>query len=726
MTSESKPTTNPPIEAISQQSRFHTETLDTAVAEIDLKGVTISIGQRELVADTRLKLKEGIRYALIGRNGTGKSTLLKAISDKLIPGIGASIRILLVSQVEDTSYALLDEDKDATVLQHVVHGDRQRTDAMKEFDALTHAVESLSINETQRIVSEVRLERLIKELTEARKTATRTSGARGKRAREEEIKAEARVKEAEEALAQGVVDLDVGGVAAEMLTDVSTTLELMDASTTEPRAATILTGLGFTQAMIDSPFLSLSGGWRSRCALATSLLVQSDILMLDEPSNFLDLDATLWLERYLNNQYRTLVLTSHDQVFLNNCVQETITLRDKKLKYFEGTPRAFELDERKRRKAATKAQEALDKKKEHIESTIQKAKSSARQTGDDNRLRMAKTRQKKLDERWGAETSAKGTRFKLNRDMNGYFLTNRAVLLIDEGEAPVKVTIDNPENLRTAGNLVHLDNVSFLYPGATQPIFEGVTLTVEQGGRCAFVGANGHGKSTVVKLILGELKPSKGTVLRHPTMEIGYFSQHSVEELSREIKQTVLSYFIQQREGQGRKTTEGEARRTLASLGLTGHTVSDTPISALSGGQKVRLAFALIIHNPPSLLLLDEVTTHVDAPTIQAIAVALRTFTGGIILVTHDRWFSRVVCEGFSLSSAGAFGESGDDPSDETSSSSDDDKLDNKKPGQTFYVGNGKVKLLERGMEQYVEIVERKMKKRERIAAQMPQMKGQT
>ncbi|KAI0091739.1 P-loop containing nucleoside triphosphate hydrolase protein [Irpex rosettiformis] len=711
----------PAIVATSQQSRFHTETLNTSVAEIDLKGVTISVGHRELITDARLKLKEGIRYALVGRNGTGKSTLLQAIADKLIPGISTSVRILLVSQVEDTNYALLDEDAHTAVLQHVIHGDRKRTDAMKEFDALTRAVEALSVNETQRIVSELRLERLRKELSEARKTASRTSGARGKKAREEEIKAESRVKEAEEALAQGTVELDIAGTAAEMLTDISTTLELLDASTTESRAATILTGLGFTQAMMESPFLSLSGGWRSRCALATSLLVQSDILMLDEPSNFLDLEATLWLERYLTGQERTIVLTSHDQVFLNNVVEETIILRDKTLKYFEGTPRAHEIDERKRYKAAVKQQEALDKKKEHVENTIQKAKATARQTGDDNKLRMAKSRQKKLDERWGAETSAKGTRFKLNRDMAGYFLSNRAAIVLDEGEPPVKVVIDNPEKLRTAGNLVHLDNVAFSFKagkgGAGKMLFGGVTLTVGQGGRCAFVGANGHGKSTLVKIILGELSPTKGTVIRHPLMKIGYFSQHSVEELSKETTQTPLTYFIEHFEKKGEAVTEGEARRSLAGLGLSGGTVSSMPMSALSGGQKVRLAFSLIVHHPPALLLLDEVTTHVDAPTIQAIAVALRTFTGGIILVTHDRWFSRVVVEGFSLSQAGAFGDhqDNDDESDASSSSEDEDFV--KSPGQTFYVGNGKVKLLERGMEQYVELVERKLQKRERLAA---------
>ncbi|EIM83035.1 P-loop containing nucleoside triphosphate hydrolase protein [Stereum hirsutum FP-91666 SS1] len=709
-------TSSASINATSEQSRFHTETLNTSVAEIDLKGVSITIGQCELIADSRLKLKEGVRYALVGRNGTGKSTLLQAVSQKLIPGISTAVRILLVSQVEDTSDALEDINRDASVLIHVVRGDKERTEAMKEFEALTKAVEAASVSETQRIVSEIRLERLRRELQEARKIASRTSGTRGKKAREEEIKAEERVQDAETKLAEPTVELDIAARAAEMLNDVSTTLELLDASTTEARAATILNGLGFTKSMIDSPFSSLSGGWRSRCALATSLLVQSDILMLDEPSNFLDLEATLWLEQYLISQDRTLVLTSHDQVFLNNVVDGTIILRDKTLLYFEGTPRAFDIDERKKRKAAVKAQDALDKKKEHIETSIRKGKASAKQTGDENRLRMVKSRQKKLDERWGAETSAKGTRFKLNRDLAGYHLTNRGEIAIEEGEAKVKIAIHSPEKLRTAGSLVHCENVSFRYPKAAKATLEGVTFTVDQGGRCAFVGANGQGKSTLAKLILGELSPTKGSIVRHPTLKIGYFSQHSVEELSRDLKQTALGYFLDHFEKKGDKVTEMEARSCLGTLGLGGKIASDTPLGALSGGQKVRLAFALIVHRPPSLLLLDEVTTHVDAPTIQAIAVALQKFTGGIILVTHDRWFSRVVVEGCSLASAGAFGEDEEDPDDISDASSDDDDDGNHagNRGQTYYVGIGTIKLLENGMKQYVEMVERRLRKKQR------------
>ncbi|TCD63191.1 hypothetical protein EIP91_005858 [Steccherinum ochraceum] len=713
----------PKIHATSQQSRFHTETLETAQGEIDLKGVAIAIGDNELITDSRLKLKAGVRYALVGRNGTGKSTLLQSIADKLIPGLNKSLRVLLVAQIEDGIQVV--ESEEESVLQHVVKGDRERMKAMKEFEALTRAVESTKISETQKILAMIRVERRRAELEEAQKIALRTSGARGKKARGDEIKAEETLKQAEEVLAQGTVDLDAAAQVADMLTDVTTTLELLDASSTEARAAVILTGLGFSQAIIDSPFISLSGGWRSRCALATSLLVQSDILMLDEPSNFLDLEATLWLERHLTNEFsdRTLVLTSHDQVFLNNVVEETIILRDKNLRYFEGTPRAFEIDFKKRRKASIKQQSALDKKKAHIENSIRQGISSGKQSGDDNRLKMAKSRQKKLDDRWGAETSAKGGRFKLNRDMAAqgvyYSTTSRLAIEIEELEPKVKITLPNPEKLRTLGELVSFDNVGFRYPPRSSKdkpkwVLDQVTFTVGQSGRVVFVGANGQGKSTLAKLILGELSPTKGTVSRHPLLKIGYFSQHTVEELTKDgAKTTALAYFLNYFEERGETVVESEARACLGTFGLGGKLSSETPLTALSGGQKVRLAIALIVFRPPSLLLLDEVTTHVDAPTIQALARALRSFSGAIILITHDRWFSRVVIEGHSLSSAGAFGD--EEETSDVSFSEDEDGADEdttKQLGITYYVGKGTIKKLDGGMGEYIRIVERKLERR--------------
>ncbi|KAJ6539742.1 P-loop containing nucleoside triphosphate hydrolase protein [Mycena capillaripes] len=653
-----------PITATSQQSRFHTELLLTSL-EIDLKGVTIAIGERELISSSHLRLKQGIRYGLVGRNGSGKSTLLTAIGDKLIPGLNPSIRILLLSQVEDI---------------------------------LTKATETTSLRETQRIVYGLRLEARRRELLEAKKVASRRSGARGKDARLEEIKAEENVKQAEllltipwrlEAVDTADIDPDIMNQALEMLQNIQVTLELLETSSTEARAATILSGLGFTQEMMDSPYTSLSGGWRSRCSLATSLLVHSDVLLLDEPSNFLDLEAIIWLEGFLSSESRTLVLISHDQEFLNNVVEETIILRNKTLEYFEGTPAAFEVNERKKAKQLTSAQETLDKKREHIEKSIQQGIASAKKTGDDNRL----------DERWGVETSAKGTRFKLNRDMEGYHLSNRGEVEKIVTEARIKINIESPQKLRTLGDLIHFDAVEYRFPRAKKPFLEDITFTINQGGRCAFVGANGQGKSTIAKLIMGTLKPTKGKIIQHPLLKIGYFSQHSVVRRAVGTSGTIndgTRIFLEHFEAKGEKVVEQDARKCLGSFGLQGKIASDTPLAQLS------------VFIPPPLLLLDEVTTHVDFPTIQALAQALKTFTGAIIIITHDRWFSRVVIEGESLRHAAPDDDASDDPS------SEEDEEDITPPGKTYRVGGGKLKLMDKGMAQYVAFVERKLAKKKR------------
>ncbi|KAJ6482821.1 P-loop containing nucleoside triphosphate hydrolase protein [Mycena vitilis] len=699
------------ITATSQQSRFHTETLLTSL-EIDLKGVTIAIGERELISSSHLRFKQGVRYGLVGRNGSGKSTLLTAIADKLIPGLNPSMRILLLSQVEDSARATdAPGVASVNVLKHVVKGDKERQAAVDEFEALTKATEATSLRDTQRIVYGLRLDARRRELQEARKIASRRSGTRGKDARLEEIKAEENLKQAEillETVDTADVESDIMNQALEMLQNVQVTLELLETSSTEARAASILAGLGFTQEMIEGPFTSLSGGWRSRCSLATSLLVHSDVLLLDEPSNFLDLEAIIWLEGFLSTQSRTLVLISHDQDFLNNVVEETIILRNKSLEYFEGTPAAFEVNERKKSKQLASTQEAMDKKRGHIEKSIQQGIASAKKTGDENRQRMVKSRQKKLDERFGVETSAKGTRFKLNRDMEGYHLTNRADVEKMVTEGKIKINIESPEKLRTLGDLIHFDAVEYRFPKAKTPFLEDITFTINQGGRCAFVGANGHGKSTIAKLVMGKLKPTKGNIVRHPLLKIGYFDQHAVESLSGPLAQTktALSYFMEHFEAKGETVVEQDARKCLGSFGLQGKIASDTPLVQLSGGQKVRLAIALIVFIPPPLLLLDEVTTHVDFPTISALAQALKTFTGAIIIITHDRWFSRVVIEGESRHAS-----PNKDASDDSSSEDDDDTTS---PGKTYRVGGGKLKLMEKGMAQYVALVERKLARKKR------------
>lgn len=421
------------------------------------------------------------------------------------------------------------------------------------------------------------------------------------------------------------------------------------------------------------------------------------------------------------------MITSHDQSFLENVVQETIQLRHKALRYYDGTPKQWEIDERKKRRRQLKTSQAMDKKREHIEKSIEMGKASAKKSGDENRLRMVKSRQKKLDERWGVEQSAKGGRFKLNRDLAGYYLTSRAAIEIEEGEPPIKIQIPDPPPLRILGDLVHFENVTYRWPNAEKRILEGATFTLQQGGRMSFVGQNGQGKSTLAMLIMGGIKPTTGHIKIHPGVRIGYFSQHSVEELTPartdSNRVTALRYFIERMNAMGEEATEQDARACLGSFGLPGKLASETAIEHLSGGQKVRLALAIVVYPQPHLLLLDEVTTHVDAATIQALGMALRHYQGGLILVTHDRWFNKVVIEGESPRAKSEIGGiNQDDDETESESSADEDELEEmggrregkraKKKGKTYQVNNGKVRLMEQGMDGYVKSVEKKMEKR--------------
>lgn len=244
----------------------------------------------------------------------------------------------------------------------------------------------------------------------------------------------------------------------------------------------------------------------------------------------------------------------------------------------------------------------------------------AKAAGDDARMRSVKSREKKLNDRMGLEKSAKGGRFKLNRDLGGYHLTSRAEIVVERAEMELAWKIPPPPEIKV-GTLISLEGVSVGYGGGKKVVLEGVGLTIHPGARLAIVGSvsqdsirtaprrqyiladelqNGQGKSTLAKVITSDLKPTKGNITTHPSLRIGYFSQHIVESLN--VAAPALEHFIDHFENLGETVSEQIARGFLGGLGIQGRTASHVPIGLLSGGQKVRVALALLLYRPPQML----------------------------------------------------------------------------------------------------------------------------
>lgn len=605
---------------------------------------------------------EARHYVLVGRNGTGKSTLLKAMSDGLIPGIPWSTRILLLGQTRETTVEeeLADLDlRSETVLQYVVRSDRVRARYTREVNLLSAAVES-SIDPMApvRAYRQIKHDRLALQLKEGHRIAERRSGAKGKLARKELIKLEERLEASELGLVEKETEIDPTQLsmetqaAADMLAGVQASLELMQASEAEAKVRVVLLGLGFKDDRIDKPVMELSGGWRTRCELACALTQYADVLLLDEPTTFLDLPSIIWLQGYIRNLRNTTVLvTTHDRDFGDAVAEELILLRHQVLETFRGNLSLYERERWKKARWMTKMKAAQEKQKKHIEKSIAGNIKAAKEKGDDKKLKQASSRQKKLDERMGLQVGLKGGRFKLNRDLGGYHLSSRAEIEIPDFDPPVKLSFpQQPPDLRFPGALVSLEKVSFAYPRKKKtPILTDVELTIHPGARIGLAGLNGSGKTTLVSLIMGSgdvggLKPTAGTISRHARAKFGRFSQESVEELtaiaSANAQLTALRYLM---ESCGSEMQDKDARQVLGELGLHGQTVSDVPLVLLSGGQKVRVALAKLLWPPPQLLVLDEVTTHLDADTILSLVTALQEYDGALLVVTHDRFFMRYV-----------------------------------------------------------------------------------
>lgn len=406
-----------------------------------------------------------------------------------------------------------------------------------------------------------------------------------------------------------------------------------------------------------------------RAALAAALLQDADILILDEPTNFLDLLGIVWLQRYLQHLAEgdnppTVVIVSHDRDFISVCT-DLMILKDKQLAYFHGDLATYEASQAERKLWLKKMKAAQDKQRAHMEKSIVQNMKAGKANDDTNKIRQAKSRQKKLDDRMGMQVNAKGHRFKLNGDLVGWHLTSREEIDIPPEERPVVITLPEPPDLRFPGSLLSLQDASFRYKPDLPPVVDGINLTVGMGNRIGILGLNGAGKSTLIKMLVGDEKesrrPTSGSVTAHPRLRLGYYSQHAVEAIESigrgEPALTALGLLAREVDGEMK---EGEIRGLLGELGLPGRIASDVPVRKLSGGQLVRCELARLLWRRPHCLVLDEVTTHLDYETATALRVALNSWEGAVVLVSHDRWFMRGVVEG-NLDGDDDGGESGED-----------------------------------------------------------------
>ena len=498
---------------------------------IELKNLTLQRGSKLLLDKANLTVSPQRRVGLVGRNGTGKSSLFALIKGEIAQDGGD---VLLPAHWKLASVAQETPALDISALDYILQGDGE----LQLFQ-----------------------------------TALQEAEAKNDGMKQAEYHAK---------------------------------LEEIDAYSAPARAAKLLSGLGFSQEEHGRPVKSFSGGWRMRLNLAQALMCRADLLLLDEPTNHLDLETVLWLENHLSGLPCTQIIISHDRDFLNAATTQTVELSDQKLTLYGGNYDFYQAERARRlaqQQAAYLKQQAQIK---HLQSFIDRFKAKA------TKAVQAQSRMKALD--------------KLERIAPAHF---------DSG---FSFEFDSPAHLPNP--LLQLDKADLGYGG--EPVLHGIDLSLESGARYGLLGVNGSGKSTFIKTLAGELNVLSGRIVRSDKLNIGYFAQHQLDTLRPD--QSPL-WHIQKLSPDVR---EQEIRNFLGSFNFIGDAALQKT-EPFSGGEKARLALAMIVWQKPNLLLLDEPTNHLDLDMRHALTLALQSFQGALIVVSHDRGLLEATTDSFLL-----------------------------------------------------------------------------
>ncbi|KAL6717992.1 ATP-binding cassette, regulator of translational elongation [Lecanora helva] len=516
--------------------------------DIKVEGVDVAIAGKRILSDTTLTMSFGRRYGLVGQNGIGKSTLLRALSKREL-AIPTHISILHVEQ-EITG-------DDTPALQAVLDADVWRKHLLAEQEKIGKQL------------SEIEQER-------SSMADTSTDAERLDKHRE---------------------GLD------STLSDIHAKLSEMESDKAESRAASILAGLGFSEERQHFATKTFSGGWRMRLALARALFCEPDLLLLDEPSNMLDVPSITFLSTYLQSYPSTLLVVSHDRAFLNEVATDIVHQHSERLDYYKGADfDSFYATKEERRKTAKREYENQMAQRAHLQAFIDKFRYNAAKSSE------AQSRIKKLEK----------------------------MPVLEPPESEYTVHFKFPEVEKLSPPIIQMSDVSFGYT-ADKPLLRNVDLDVQLDSRIGIVGPNGAGKTTVLKLLIGQLTPTKGLISQNPRLRVGFFAQHHVDAL--DMNASAVAFMAKNYHGKA----DEEYRRHLGAFGITG-TTGLQKMSLLSGGQKSRVAFACLSLTNPHILVLDEPSNHLDIEAMDALGSALRNFQGGVLMVSHDVTMLQNVC----------------------------------------------------------------------------------